>query len=99
MICTDEKEAFVVESVADEFLAVMQQHGAMVLNAAQTKQIENLIFKHRREPPDSSVVDRELIGKNASVILGQGRHHRRPRTFGWSCWMWIVIIRWSGPNN
>lgn len=71
VICTDEKEAFVVESVADEFLAAMKQHGALVLDAAQTKQVENLIFQHRREPPDSSVVDRELIGKNASVILGK----------------------------
>ena len=35
VICTDEKEAFVVESVADEFLAAMQQHGALVLNAAK----------------------------------------------------------------
>ena len=69
VICTDEKEALVVDSVADEFLAVMQQHGAMVLNPAQARQIENVIFKQRREPPQSSVVDRDLIGKNASVIL------------------------------
>ncbi len=69
VICTDEKEAFVVASVADQFLKAMPAHGAVVLNAAQTRQIENVIFKQRRRPPESSVVDRDLIGKNAGVIL------------------------------
>ncbi|MFQ5490723.1 MAG: aldehyde dehydrogenase family protein [Phycisphaerae bacterium] len=69
VICTDEKEAFVVDAVANEFLEAMKPHGAMVLNGAQTKQIENAIFKQRRQPPQASPVDRDLIGKNASVIL------------------------------
>lgn len=69
VICTDEKEAFVVDSVADQFLAEMQKHGAMVLNTSQTRQIENVVLKERREAPQSSVVDRDLIGRNASVIL------------------------------
>ena len=69
VICTDEKEAFVVESVADRFLKEMESHGAIVLNSGQARQMENLIFKERRQPPQSSVVDRELIGKNADVIL------------------------------
>jgi aldehyde dehydrogenase len=71
VICTDEKEAFVVESVAEEFLSVMQQHGAVVLSTAQTKQVENLIFKQRREAPESSVVHRDLIGKDAALILAK----------------------------
>lgn len=69
VICTDEKEALVVQSVADEFLRAMGRHGAIVLNSTQTKQIENVIFKERRAAPQSSVVDRNLIGKNAAVIL------------------------------
>ena len=32
VICVDEKEVFVVESVADELLAAMKPHGAVVLN-------------------------------------------------------------------
>ena len=71
VICTDEKEAFVVSSVADAFFKAMPQHGAIVLNAHQTRQIENVIFKERRQPPQSSVVDRSLIGKNAGVILAK----------------------------
>jgi acyl-CoA reductase-like NAD-dependent aldehyde dehydrogenase len=71
VICTDEKEAFVVESVTDRFLAAMKQHGALVLNAAQTRQIENAIFKKRNPAPQASAVDRDLIGKNAGVILSR----------------------------
>ncbi len=71
VICTDEKEAFVVAGVADRFLAAMQQHGAVVLTDSQARQMENLVFKQRREAPQSSVVDRDLIGKNAGLILGK----------------------------
>ncbi|MCP4247249.1 MAG: aldehyde dehydrogenase EutE [bacterium] len=71
VICTDEKEAFVVASVADKFLEAMKPHGAMVLEAAQTRQIENVVIKERRQPPQSSVVDRDLIGKNAGAILSK----------------------------
>ncbi len=71
VICTDEKEALVVSSVADTFVKNMARHDAVVLNAAQTRQIENLIFKERRQAPRSSVVDRSLIGKSAGHILGK----------------------------
>ncbi len=71
VICTDEKEAFVVGSVADAFLNAMRPHGALLLNVSQTRQIENVIFKERRQPPQSSVIDRDLIGKNARVILSK----------------------------
>jgi acyl-CoA reductase-like NAD-dependent aldehyde dehydrogenase len=71
VICTDEKEVFVVNSVADALLEAMKPHGAVVLDAAQSRQIENLILKQRRSPPQSSEVDRDLIGKNAGVILGK----------------------------
>ncbi len=71
VICTDEKEVFVVRSVADKLLEVMKRSGAVVLNAQQTRQLEGAIFKERRPPPQQSVVDRDLIGRNASVILAK----------------------------
>jgi acyl-CoA reductase-like NAD-dependent aldehyde dehydrogenase len=71
VICTDEKEAFVVSAVADEFLGAMKAHGAVVLNPAQTRQVENAVLKERRQAPQSSVVNVDLIGKNAGVILGK----------------------------
>ena len=69
VICTDEKEAFVVRAVADDFLNAMKPHGALVLNAGQTRQIENLVIKQRRAAPQGSELNREWIGKNAGEIL------------------------------
>jgi acyl-CoA reductase-like NAD-dependent aldehyde dehydrogenase len=71
VICTDEKEAFVVSSVADEFLRHMTAHGALILTPTQTRQIENLLIKQRREAPRSSTLHREFIGKNAGAILSE----------------------------
>ena len=69
VICVDEKETFVVGSVADQLLAVMKQNGAVVLDAAQTKQLENAIFTEQRGPREEAVVNKNLIGKNADMIL------------------------------
>lgn len=69
VICTDEKETFVVSSVADSFLSAMKSNGAVVLTQSQTRQLENLIFKEIRGPRKSGVINRDLIGKNAGVIL------------------------------
>jgi len=69
IICTDEKETFAVAGIADKLLAVMKQSGAAILTASQTKQLENLIFTENRGPRKAAKINRELIGKNAGVIL------------------------------
>ncbi|MCP4591774.1 MAG: aldehyde dehydrogenase EutE [bacterium] len=69
VICTDEKEAFVVGSVADDLLRVMGRSGALVLDHRQAEQMTKAIFKETRGPRQPGVINRELIGKNASVIL------------------------------
>ncbi len=71
VICVDEKEVFVVNSVADAFLEAMKPNGAVVLDAAQTRQLEKVVVKEARQPPHSSVLNRDFIGKNAGAILGQ----------------------------
>lgn len=71
VICTDEKECFVVGSVADALLKSMVANGAVLLNAQQARQIENLIFKERGGQRQASVVDRGLVGKNAGYILSK----------------------------
>lgn len=71
VICTDEKETFVVASVADKLLAAMRAAGAVVLTQSQTKQVENLLFQEMRGPRKAGVINRDLIGKNAGVILRQ----------------------------
>lgn len=69
IICTDEKEVFVVDSVADELLHAMQGSKAFVLNPDQVKQIEQVIFKEQRGPRKPAVINRQWIGKSAHVIL------------------------------
>lgn len=69
IICTDEKETFVVSQVADKLLKSMSANGAVVLTQSQTKQLENLIFTKTNGPRKAATVNRELIGKNAGVIL------------------------------
>jgi acyl-CoA reductase-like NAD-dependent aldehyde dehydrogenase len=69
VICTDEKETFVVSSVADKLLASMRASGAAILTQSQTKQLENLIFSEMRGPRKAGVINKDWIGKNAGVIL------------------------------
>lgn len=71
VICTDEKEVFVVESVADALLRAMADHGAVVLTAPQARAIEKVIFEETRGPQRPGVINRKWIGKNANVILEQ----------------------------
>jgi acyl-CoA reductase-like NAD-dependent aldehyde dehydrogenase len=71
VICTDEKEVFVVSSVADQLLRVMAANGAMILDRAQAKALEKVVFTEIRPPRQVSVINRELIGRNAGVILSK----------------------------
>jgi aldehyde dehydrogenase len=69
VICTDEKEAFIVAGVADKVLAAAAKNNAVILTQSQTRQLENLIFKEVRGPRQAAKVNREFIGKNAGYIL------------------------------
>jgi acyl-CoA reductase-like NAD-dependent aldehyde dehydrogenase len=69
VICTDEKETFVVSGVADALLSAMRASGAAILTASQTKALENVIFSEIRGPRKAAKINRELIGKNAGLIL------------------------------
>jgi acyl-CoA reductase-like NAD-dependent aldehyde dehydrogenase len=69
VICTDEKETFAVAGIVDKLLAVMRANGAAVLTQSQTRQLENLIFTEIRGPRKAAKINRQLIGKNAGVIL------------------------------
>jgi acyl-CoA reductase-like NAD-dependent aldehyde dehydrogenase len=69
IICVDEKETFVVASVADDLLAAMDASGAYVLNRAEIRRLESVIFKGTVTPGKKGHINRDLIGKNAAVIL------------------------------
>ena len=71
IICTDEKEVFVVDSVADELLRAMQVNKTFLLNQSQLQQIEKVIFTDMRGPRKPGVINKKFIGKSANVILEQ----------------------------
>ena len=71
LICTDEKEAIVVDSVADELLREMVNAGAYVLKQHELKKLERVIFKEMGPPNKPGAINGEFIGKNASVILSE----------------------------
>lgn len=71
IICVDEKTTFVVESVALDLLRAMTDAGALVLNTSQAMQMERLIFEKIQGPGAPGVVNKSLVGKNASVILSK----------------------------
>jgi len=71
IVCTDEKEVIAVASVVDELLRQMSRHGARVLTDAELRKVESTIFSEQRGPRKPAVVNKDLIGKNASEILAR----------------------------
>ncbi len=69
IVCTDEKEVIAVAGVVDELLRQFGRHGAYVLDEGELRRVEKVIFSEDRGPRRRAVVNKELIGKNASEIL------------------------------
>ena len=69
VICVDEKECIVVESVADNLKASMKRHGAVELRPSDLPRLEKVIFEKNAGPRGHAVVNRKFVGKNASLIL------------------------------
>jgi acyl-CoA reductase-like NAD-dependent aldehyde dehydrogenase len=69
VICVDEKEIIVVESVAEALKSAMKRAGAVELKAADLPRLEKAIFEKGAGPRGHAVVRKELVGRNASVIL------------------------------
>jgi acyl-CoA reductase-like NAD-dependent aldehyde dehydrogenase len=71
VICVDEKEVIVVESVAEALKASMKRAGAVELKAADLPRLEKVIFEKNAGPRGHAVVNKKFVGKNASVILAE----------------------------
>jgi acyl-CoA reductase-like NAD-dependent aldehyde dehydrogenase len=69
VICTDEKEVFCVDAVADSLIKVMTKHGAHLLREHEARRLEKVIFTEMGEPMKHGAINKEFIGKNAGVIL------------------------------
>lgn len=71
VICVDEKEVFVVESVADQFVQALIKNNAYKLNAQQIFELSKVIFEKENGPGKPAVMNKSLIGKNVQEILSQ----------------------------
>lgn len=71
VLCTAEKEVFVVEQVADRLIRAMRHYGAFQLGGDDAARLKKLVIakdpggKGERHP----VVNTKYVGKNASVLL------------------------------
>ena len=71
VVCTDEKEVMAVETIVEDLLAQMREHGAYILSERELHQVERAIFSEQRGPRKRAVVAKDLIGKNAGEILAR----------------------------
>jgi aldehyde dehydrogenase len=69
VICVDEKEVIVVDSVAEALKASMKKNGAVELRPSDLSRLENVIFEKNAGPRGHATVHRKFVGKDASVIL------------------------------
>jgi acyl-CoA reductase-like NAD-dependent aldehyde dehydrogenase len=69
LICTDEKEVFVVASVADELLESMAAHGGYLLAEHELAKIDRLIFAEAKHDGTPGRINPKWIGQNAGDIL------------------------------
>jgi len=71
LLCIGEKEVFVLDFIADKFMAELEKQGAIRLGSSQLERLtkEAFTFKegHGAGCPEP-VVNRDLIGKDASVL-------------------------------
>jgi acyl-CoA reductase-like NAD-dependent aldehyde dehydrogenase len=71
IICVDEKEVFVVASVADQLIAAMRAEGAYLADGALMRRLEKEIFSENRGPRAHGVINKDLVGKDAGQILAR----------------------------
>jgi acyl-CoA reductase-like NAD-dependent aldehyde dehydrogenase len=71
IICVDEKEVLVVAKVADELIRSMVAAGAILVGKDRLRDLEKVVFTKMAGPREHAHVDKDLIGKNANVILAK----------------------------
>ena len=71
IVCTDEKTAIVVSSVADRLVRSMGQNGAYVLAEHELRRLERVIFTELGAPGKAWHVNPAWIGRDAARILAE----------------------------
>jgi acyl-CoA reductase-like NAD-dependent aldehyde dehydrogenase len=71
IICVDEKEVLAVASITDALISAMTRGPAVLIGRDRLPQLERLIFTGQHGPRQEAEINRELVGKDASLILGR----------------------------
>ncbi len=69
IICVDEKEVFVVESVADSLVREMEKAGAYLLTDGDLRRLMPHLLAEDRGPRRHGVINKQWVGKDAGEIL------------------------------
>jgi len=69
IVCVDEKEVFVTGKSADTLLSSMKRHGGYQLTQGQLRRLEGVIFEKENGPGRPAVMNKEMIGRDANLIL------------------------------
>lgn len=69
VVCSDEKEIFAVEGIADELMARMQERGAFVVQRHLAERLMDVVFEEWSPRERRGRIDKRYVGKDASVIL------------------------------
>jgi len=68
VVCTDEKEIFVVASVADRLKQEMRSHAAFELTGSQIAAVTRVVLPQDAGPGRHSPPNKDLVGKDPAVI-------------------------------
>ena len=70
--CIAEKEVFAFESIADELIDAMIDNGALLITKEQADRLASIVLVDKKNPKTgtvSKIVNRDCVGRDASVIL------------------------------
>jgi acyl-CoA reductase-like NAD-dependent aldehyde dehydrogenase len=69
VICIEEKELIVVDSIADRLVAALRGSGCRILAQDEIARLEKVIFTEPPKPGKPTALNKKMIGQNPSVIL------------------------------
>lgn len=71
IVCTTEKETFAVDAICDSLIEAMTRYGAVKLNSWQFNRLWQAVTTKDRGPRKYADMNKQFIGKNASVLLAE----------------------------
>ncbi len=71
IVCTTEKETFAVAAICDDLISAMTRYGAVKINSWQFNRLWQAVTVKDRGPRQPADMNKNFIGKNASVLLAE----------------------------